>query len=85
MKIDMSKEQWVNIKKQGSYKYILFHWIISVALPLSFVFPALRALIYRNFIFSQFLINIFTNIIVLNSISIILGLKKWKKYSKLFS
>lgn len=85
MKIDITKEQWIKIRAQGKYKYILFHWIITVALPLSIVLPVLRALINRNFVFIQFVTNVIINVAVFSVISIIFGMRRWKKYSKMLN
>lgn len=85
MRIDITKEQWLRIRGQGKFKYILFHWIITIALPLGVILPAFRILFNRDYTLSDFITNVIINIVLFSSISIILGNRKWKKYSKMFN
>ena len=85
MKTDITQEQWIKIKEQGKFKYLLFHWILTIAIPLGIFFPILRVLIDGNFSYMQFIINIIVNVMLFCAISIISGLRKWKNYRKMFN
>ena len=84
MKVDITKEQWIKIRGQGKYRYILFHWIITVALPLGVVLPVLRVLFNKDFILSQFINNVIVNIVIFSAVSIVFGTRKWKKCSNMY-
>ena len=83
MKTDISNTEWLKIKNRGIRKYIMFQWIIPVALPLSIVLPILRAIVNRDF--SQFISTCIINFCVLCTVSILFGIRKWRKYIKMFS
>lgn len=85
MKTDITQEQWTKIKEQGKFKYLLFHWIITVSIPLGIFIPILRVLINGNFTYRQFISNIIVSITLFCAVSIVFGLRKWKKYSKMFN
>ncbi len=85
MKSDITQEQWTKIKVQGKFKYLLFHWILIVSIPLGIFFPILRVLINGDFTYKQFITNIIFNIMLFCTVSIVFGLRKWKKYSKMFN
>ncbi|EMS70445.1 hypothetical protein CTER_3736 [Ruminiclostridium cellobioparum subsp. termitidis CT1112] len=85
MQIDITKEQWIKIREQGKFKYILFHWIITVALPLGVVLPVFRIFFNSDYTFSRFITNVMINIVMFSFVSIIFGNWKWKKYSKMLN
>ncbi|MDP4181329.1 MAG: hypothetical protein Q8942_09580 [Bacillota bacterium] len=85
---DISKEEWLRIKGQGKVKYILFHWILVVALPMSIILPIIMAL--KNgfgvsyFTSFKFFTNIFMYFTLFTVLSIVFGILKWKKYDKFY-
>lgn len=82
MKTDITVVEWQKIKNQGILKYITFQWIIPIALPLSFFLPLLRAILQMDF--KPFLNTFIINFCIFCLVSVLFGIRKWRKYTKLF-
>ena len=83
--MDIQKEQWERIKVQGKLKYIIFHWIISVAIPISIILPMIRSILSGELNIVSLLVRIIYNFCLFGIASVVFGLLKWGKYCKTFN
>jgi hypothetical protein len=84
----ISKDEWLKIKNQGLLLYIVLHWILLAALPAAILSSLFRWITYErsleDFTSGAFFHRVLTGVVLFAAFSIIIGLRRWFKYEKLY-
>lgn len=86
---NISQDQWSRIRNQGKTKYLLIHWVLSAAIPVSIIMPILVGLINGEgidyFVSGEFARRLLVYILLCTLIALIAGNRQWRKNEKRYS
>jgi len=85
----ISQEQWTRIKNQGKTKYLLIHWVLLAAIPVSIIMPILVGIMNGGgidyFVSGEFVRRLLIYILLCTLIALIAGNRQWRKNEKRYT
>jgi len=86
--VNISREEWLKIKKQGLFLYIVLHWLILAALPAALIFALLGWILagatLSYFASGTFFTRLVGAYVLCTTLSLIIGFTRWFKYERLY-